>query len=131
MMRLEGERGEPGEAPFPQKHPHPHPHAPVLELLISDPATSVQRLASARAWVFVCLSHLSVWGLGRCEPGGGCPGQAVLFCPVLFPHRLLNCLLLSGAGGTLLAGQTLHNHPPPPWPQGPRTDESRTRLSFV
>lgn len=60
--------------------------------------------ASTRAWVFVCLSHLSVWVLGGCEPrirgsrgigwGGGVLDRS--FCPVLFPHHLTGCPLQSG-----------------------------------
>lgn len=71
--------------PPPHTYPSPPPPqgVPAPEARISDPATTAQ------AWVFVCLSHLSVWVLGPDEQGGGCPGRAVLPRAVrTWPHGL-------------------------------------------
>lgn len=59
--------------------------------------------------MFACLSHLSVWVLGPH------PSQRVgvldrPFCPVLFPHGLMGCLLRSGGNIASRAGSM---HPLP------------------
>lgn len=87
---------------------------PAPEAHISDPATSAQ------ARVFVCLSHLSVWVLGPCEPGGGCPGRAVLPRAVPTLPRGLSAAVW-GEHRELGALSTP--------PQGSGAEEARTRLS--
>lgn len=100
--------------------PPPHEHRPRMPQFSSSSFLIQQCLYNAsplpRPGCFLRLSHLSVWVLGRCEPGGRCPGQAVLFCSVLFPYLLPNCLLPSGGqvGGGDMASQADSADPPLP-----------------